>query len=51
MRGGYENETRSLSTDCTWFGSLGVHAIDADWGALAESMARAHPMGLMQMNF
>lgn len=30
---------------------LGVHALDVDWGALAESMARAHPMGYMQMNF
>jgi hypothetical protein len=30
---------------------LGVHALDVDWGALAESMAKAHPMGLMQMNF
>lgn len=30
---------------------LGVHAMDVDWGALAESMALAHPMGLMQMNF
>lgn len=30
---------------------LGVHAMDVDWGALAESMAQAHPMGLMQMNF
>lgn len=30
---------------------LGVHALDADWGALAESVAQSHPMGLMQMNF
>ena len=30
---------------------LGVHAMDVDWGALAESMAQAHPIGLMQMNF
>ncbi len=30
---------------------LGVHAMDVDWGAVAESMAQAHPMGLMQMNF
>lgn len=30
---------------------LGVHALDVDWGALAERMAGAHPMGLMQMNF
>ena len=30
---------------------LGVHAMDVDWGAVAEAMAQAHPMGLMQMNF
>lgn len=30
---------------------LGVHAMDVDWGAVAERMAGAHPMGLMQMNF
>lgn len=30
---------------------LGVHAMDVDWSAVAESMARAHPMGYMQMNF
>lgn len=30
---------------------LGVHAMDVDWGALAESMAQTHPMVLMQMNF
>lgn len=30
---------------------LGVHAMDVDWGALAEKMAGAHLMGLMQMNF
>ena len=30
---------------------LGVHVMDVDWSAVAESMARAHPMGLMQMNF
>lgn len=30
---------------------LGVHALDVDWGVLAERMACAHPMGLMQMNF
>ena len=30
---------------------LGVHALDVDWGALAESMAQAHPIGYMQMNF
>lgn len=30
---------------------LGVHAMDVDWSAVAESMAQAHPMGYMQMNF
>lgn len=30
---------------------FGVHAMDVDWGALAERMAVAHPMGYMQMNF
>lgn len=30
---------------------LGVHAMDVDWGAVAESMAQVHPMGYMQMNF
>ena len=30
---------------------LGVHAMDVDWGAVAEKMAVAHPMGYMQMNF
>ena len=30
---------------------LGVHAMDMDWQAFAESMAHSHPMGLMYMNF
>lgn len=30
---------------------LGVHAMDVDWGALAESMAHSHPMSLMHMDF
>lgn len=30
---------------------LGVHAMDVDWGALAENYSHSHPMGLMQMNF
>ena len=30
---------------------LGVHALDVDWGALAENYSHSHPMGYMQMNF
>lgn len=30
---------------------LGVHAMDVDWGAIAERVAGAHPIGYMQMNF
>lgn len=30
---------------------FGVHAAGWDWAAIAESMAHAHPMSLMHMNF